>query len=227
MVRPRFDPAREFVAMRGFTFHGEQIAAGAPVDKAKDTSRRFRMLYESRMIDFAPEGAMAAEDSSPVQMDGTPGGWYNITAPWLDEPERVRGKVNARRRRDAIREEGEPLDHHGVALAEGENGWWEVKAEWAEDPEKVHGEEDARARAAELRAEGPPAPAADPVTIEPGEGEHEGKFAVSAPWLDAPEVLDSNEAAIERADELREAGPPEGWEPPAAEPPETTEPATE
>lgn len=40
------------------------------------------------------------------------------------------------------------------------------------------------------------------------------KFVVHCAWLEAPEFFDTVEAAEARQAELREAGPPEGWEPP-------------
>lgn len=38
-------------------------------------------------------------------------------------------------------------------------------------------------------------------------------FIVNAPWLDSPEPFASAEEAEARQAEVREAGPPEGWEP--------------
>jgi hypothetical protein len=38
-------------------------------------------------------------------------------------------------------------------------------------------------------------------------------FIVNAPWLESPEPFDNAEAAEARQAELREEGPPEGWEP--------------
>jgi hypothetical protein len=258
-VRPRFDPKRDFVAARGFTFAGTPHDAGDPFDKTAATPTRLTMLYESRMINFAPEGepapadpvtisqtsggyfaisapwldtpirargkAKADETLAQVRKDGPPmgwiaggtltgisggdGGWYDVTAPWLEEPERVQGREAAEARQRELHETGEPAYHHGVTLTPGENGWWDVSANW--DPEniaKVQGEEAARDLATQWRADGPPA---DPVTVTAGADE--GTFVITAAWLDEPVTVEGEEAATERASEIRTAGPPEGWEP--------------
>jgi hypothetical protein len=271
-VRPRFDPSREFVAARGFTFAGTTHGSGDPFDKAAATPSRLAMLYESRMINFAPEDTKPADPVQVVQVsggyynvsapwldepirargkakmeeaaaqlraDGPPlgwiaggtqttvsggeGGWYEVTAPWLDEPEKVQGREAAEARQRELHAAGEPDSHHGVTLTAGDNGWFEVKADWADEAEKVHGEEAARDRAAELRAEGAPA------EIEPVEGpagqvlvtqENDEVWMVTAPWLDEPHRFTSVEAAEADQAAVREAGPPEGWEAPAAPPAE-------
>lgn len=53
-------------------------------------------------------------------------------------------------------------------------------------------------------------PDADPVTITPGQ---HGAQIVNAPWLVQPETFADIDVAEARALELREAGPPEGWNP--------------
>ncbi|MFL6864117.1 MAG: hypothetical protein ACJ8DZ_14070 [Allosphingosinicella sp.] len=213
MVRPRFDPARDFVAARGLTWKGQPLKTGDPFDKAGVPPHKLKTLYGSRAINMS-DGTPAAvpEIVELGSMEATPGGWYNISMPWLDEAERVRGKVNAERRLAKLREDGEPLDHHGVALSEGENGWWEVKAEWAVEAEKIHGEDAARARAAELRDEGPPPdPRSEPTVTPPTE--EGGTFIVNAPWLEEAEAFADGTDAEQRRIQLREAGPPDGWEP--------------
>jgi hypothetical protein len=261
-VRPRFDPKRDFVAARGFTFAGVQCAAGDPFDKEAATSQRLKMLYDSRKINFAPEkeadadavsirqtsggyydvsapwldepirarGKVKSEETAAqLRKDGPPlgwiaggtvtgisggeGGWYDVTAPWLDEPARVQGREAAEARQRELHETGEPAYHHGVTLTPGENGWWEVSANWdPENPVKVQGEEAARDLATQMRAEGEPA---DPVTVTAGADE--GTFVITAAWLDEPVTVEGKEAATERASEIRTAGPPEGWEPPTAD----------
>ena len=257
-VRPRFDPSREFVAARGFTFAGIEHGAGDPFDKAASTPSRLAMLYESRMLNFAPDVAKAAdpvgilqvsggyynvsapwldepirargkvkaeETAAQLRRDGAPlgwiaggtvtsisggaGGWYEVNAPWLDQPEVLQGREAAEARQRELHETGEPAYHHGVTLTPGENGWWEVSANW--DPEniaKVHGEAEARELATKWRAEGEPN---DPVTVTPGD---DGVFIITAAWLEEPETVEGEEAATARADAIRTAGPPEGWEAP-------------
>jgi hypothetical protein len=157
------------------------------------------------------------EGGTETTLTGGDGGWYEVNAPWLLEAEKVQGRDKAEARQREIHDAGEPDAHHGVTLIAGENGWYEIVPEWG-DAEKIHGEEAARVRAAEIRAEGKPEPEpeASPVTIDEGAvgGEAEGLFVVAAPWIadDDRELFDTREAAEARAAELREAGPPEGWE---------------
>ena len=89
----------------------------------------------------------------------------------------------------------------------------------------VHGEANARERAAELREQGPPAAeagdddaeldAVDEISAQVLVSIEGDKHVVNAPWLEAPEPFDDEGEAAERQHELREAGPPDGWEPPA------------
>lgn len=270
-VRPRFDPNREFVAARGFTFAGAPHAAGDPFDKTAADRTRLAMLYESRMINFAPDDAKPADPVQIVQVsggyynvsapwldepirargkvkseetaaqlraDGPPlgwiaggtqttvtggeGGWYEVTAPWLDEPEKVQGREAAEARQRELHDAGEPDSHHGVTLTAGDNGWFEVKADWADEAEKVHGEEAARDRAAELRAEGAPdeiEPVDGPAALVLVTQENDEVWMVTAPWLDEPRRFTSVEDAEADQAAVREAGPPEGWDAPADETP--------
>lgn len=93
---------------------------------------------------------------SQVEIEEQGGGWFEITAPWLDEAEKVQGREAAEKRQREIHDAGEPDTYALVTLTEGENGWWDVKPAWLAEPEKVQGEEQARERAAELRGEGAP-----------------------------------------------------------------------
>lgn len=162
-VRPRFDPSREFVAARGFTFAGVGYAAGDAFAKAASSPHKLAAMYDSRKINFAPDAAPEppaeppqTDPADPVTVEATGGGWHAITAAWLDEPVKVQGKEAADAEAQRIRDAGEPPYHHLVALNPGENGWHEVKADWLDEAEKVQGEQAARDRAAALRAEGPP-----------------------------------------------------------------------
>lgn len=208
-VRPRFDPARDFVAARSFDYAEQQLQAGDPFVKDGVPAYKLGNLYGARMIDFAPE-AEAAPD--PVQISGGEGGWYNVTAPWLESPIRVQGTARANREAAKLRREGEPPHHHGVGIEEGQNGWWAVKPDWLAEPISVHGEQAAREEAARLRSLGPPPDPRTSPTVTPPADEG-GMFLVNAPWLEeAVPFADGTTAEAHRI-ALREAGPPAGWQP--------------
>jgi hypothetical protein len=89
----------------------------------------------------------------------------------------------------------------GVSVTEGDNGWYTINAAWlGEDGEKVHGIEAAEARAVEVRETG------DTKGVE---YTHSGGgwYLVSAPWLDEPVKVKGEEAAKEKAAELRASAP--------------------
>lgn len=209
MARPRFDPRRPLVAAVAMTYAGKQLAKGDPFPTEGVAPHKLRILYSSRRLEHG-EAAAPADPFAPIGIESTPGGWYNLTAPWLDEPERVRGKVRAERRAAQLRDDGEPDYHHGVRVEEGENGWWSVQADWmGENAYNIHGEAAAREQAASLRAEGPPPDPRTDVTLV----EEDGDFIVNAPWLEEPWVFEDREDAETQVTLTREAGPPEGWEP--------------
>jgi hypothetical protein len=211
-VRPRFDPAMNFVAARSFTYNGEPYEAGQPFNKEGLAPFKLNTLYGSRAINQAPDG-QAETAADPVVLTQTRPGYFEITAPWLDEPEKIRGKVNAETRATELREAGEPLDYRGVAIEESGGGWYTVTAEWVEEPEKVQGLDAAKARANALREAGPPPEHYAMVEVSPGEND---TFLVSAPWQETETFATSDEAEA-RAQQVREAGPPEGFDPEKAE----------
>lgn len=213
MVRPRFDASRGLVAARGFTFLGHDYEAGDPFPIAGSDPipiAKLKTIYGSRFVNHTDKTVTTrTEAGDPVTMEATGGGYYDIAAPWLDEPIRVRGKAKAEAEAAALREAGEPSYHHGVGVYEVDNGWWEVQADWSADPEKVHGEQAARERAAEIRREGPPPDPRTDVTIF----EQDDIFFVNAPWAEAATPAGSRADAEAEQQRLREAGPPEGWQP--------------
>lgn len=162
MFRPRFDSrihiGRPMVAATEFLYDGVEYEAGDsfPVDDIHP--RKVAAMYGARRINFAPEQTAEAEtaDTGPATIEAQPGGYYLVSAPWLDEPERIRGKAKAEARAAEINEGGEPETHHGYTLAEGENGWWKITR--ADDPAdepvalNVQGEDNARQAVATLRA---------------------------------------------------------------------------
>ncbi len=209
MVRPRFDPARPLVAARSFTYNGTDYSAGDAFNTDGIAPFKLNTLYGSRAVNHPDQTV----DVNPVQMQPLKGGYYEITAPWLDEPEKVRGKVNSEARLAELREAGEPDSYKGVTIEGGEGGWYDITTDWSDEPEKVQGEAAARARANELRAEGPPPEHYALVTIEPLDADKpEGEYRVDAPWLDNPETVENAEAAEARADVIRKAGVPEGFD---------------
>lgn len=52
--------------------------------------------------------AVSADPRALVALSHTGGGYYDVTAPWLSEPQQVRGKANAEKARDALKEAGPP-----------------------------------------------------------------------------------------------------------------------
>lgn len=168
--RPPFDLKRPLVAAREFTFAGKKFEKGDPFHVEGFNPRLIRRQYEARVVNHTDEEAVP---ESLVQMTGPSGGRYTITAPWLEKPEVVRGKVPAQERLAEITEEGppegwtpeapkepelRPLEGNDqyVIVTVGENDVHTVNTAWLDEPEDFPTAEDAAARQAELRAEGPP-----------------------------------------------------------------------
>lgn len=130
---------------------------------------RGKVNAEKALAEVREEGAPLGwiDGGSDVEVEGPDaGGWYSVSAPWLSEPERHQGREAAEARQRELHDAGEPDDHDGYALAEGENGWWTITRTDAEGELKVHGEEAAREAVAQLRA---------------------GEAVEGAPWTDEPE----------------------------------------
>ncbi|APZ81855.1 hypothetical protein vBEliSR6L_90 [Erythrobacter phage vB_EliS_R6L] len=209
-TRPRFDPSRPLVAARAFTFAGRAYAVGDPFPNPEDgpfADRLRARQYEARAVNM---GEAEAEIADPVQMTGPKGGRYEITAPWLERPLTVRGKVNAEKALAEMREEGPPLGFidggSDVEVEEIGGGWYEISAPWLEEPVKEQGREAAEARQREIHEAGEPE-THHGVTLTESEGGN-GYYDLTADWLDEPEKVHGEEAARERAAELRQAGPP-------------------
>lgn len=159
-VRPRFDPKRPLVAARDFTFMGVAYKPGDPFTPEGANDRLRARQYEARAVNYGE--SEAAEDQSPVKMtESETKHTYLITAPWLDEPVRVRGVKNAEKRKAEIEAEGAPLGYieggSDVTVEGGDGGWYEVNAPWLDEPEKVKGREAAESRQRELHDAGAPA----------------------------------------------------------------------
>lgn len=207
---------RPLVAARSFIFAGESYSKGDKFPHSGDAStfslRLLKRQYEARVINHADAAAGdAGEDASTEQlvtMTGPSGGRYTINAPWLEEPETVRGKVNAENRLKEITAEGAPVGWieggSAVTVEGGEGGWFTIDAPWLEEAEKVQGRDAAETRQRELHAAGEPDTYAG-VTLTAGDN---GYYSVKADWLDEAETVHGAEAARTRAAELREEGAP-------------------
>ena len=232
-----FDAAMPLVAARSMTLMGDDLNPGDDIDVSKVDEETRRRLWMSHYLtyaeDFRPTPEQEAREPELAWMDEAEGvrveagdnGWYTVHAAWLgEEGEKVHGAEAAEARAAEIREAG---DTKGVTYAHTGGGWYAVSAPWLDDPVKVQGEEAAKAKAQELRdAHDPEAEAgkdedttdyAALVTLT----EEDEEYVVSAPWLEEPERFASTEAAEARQQALRDAGPPEGWTPEAADDAET------
>jgi hypothetical protein len=210
-VRPRFDPAKQHVVARSFTYLGVDYKAGDPFNQEGIAPFHLNTLYGSRAINQTADDPAAVETG--VRLTQVRPGYFEIAAPWFDEPEKVRGKAKADERLAELREQGEPLDHHGVAIEETGGGWYDVKAEWEDEPRKVQGFDAAREEASLLRDAGPPPEHYAMVVVRPVE-DGDG-YVVAAPWQEV-ETYPSQDEAKARAQAVREAGPPEDFDPEVA-----------
>lgn len=103
-IRPRFDPKREFVAARDFTFQGKAFAPGDDFPANDIDPRLVSRQYEARAINMKPEKTLDPR----VVLTQTGRGHYEITAPWLTEPVKARGKFNAATEQKRVSDEGPP-----------------------------------------------------------------------------------------------------------------------
>lgn len=234
----KWDPAKPLVATRQMTLLGHEIAGGDPISDLKDAndvdidSGVLRRLWMTRWADYAEdlrptaeeethgEGREWMDDADGVSVTEGENGWYTIQAAWLgEEGEKVHGAEAAEARTLEVRTTG---DTKGIDYAHSGGGWYLITGPGVPEGLKVKGEEAAKEKVKELREAGTTQP-----VIEPLEGhaalvlvtEEDDDFIVSAPWLDAPERFADAAAAEARQAALREAGPPEGWEPSAEDTP--------
>lgn len=209
--REPFDIKKPLVAARSFVFAGEPYQKGDRFPHSGNASsfalRLIKRQYESRTIAHAD--APADEELPPeeqVVMTGPVGGRYKISAPWLEEAETVRGKVNAENRFAEIKAAGAPVGWIAggseVTVEGGEGGWFTISAPWLAEDEKHQGRDAAEQRQRELHAAGEPEIWAGVGLQDKGNG----YYTVSAEWLDEPETVHGIEAAKTRAAELRSEG---------------------
>lgn len=229
--REPFDPNRPLVAARDFRFAGVPYAKGDPFPDPNGppgnffSPRNLARQYEVGAVNHVALDAAEAEAAdAPKMVPGPNNGRYTITAPWLDEPMIVRGKVNAEKAFEQVKEDGAPLGWIAggteTAIEEVGGGWFAISAPWLDEPEKVQGRDAAEARQLEIHSAGAPEQ-----ELEAVEGHAASvlisidgdKRTVTAPWLEAPETFEGDTAdadAEARQAVLRAEGPPEGWEAP-------------
>lgn len=233
-----FDNSKTLIATRNMTVEGHEVHAGKPLPGDLSKGLRMRLWVTRRVVyeaDYRP--TPTAEPESEVRVTEAGGGWYQVEAPWLAEPEKVQGKDKAEARAAELREAGDPK---GVHVEGGDGGWFEVRADWLADPAKIQGREAADEHAAQLRAEGPPEgwnAGDEPLTaeaieaakagaagdanatetpdhaalVELAEEGSNGWYVISAPWMaDGLKIRGKDKAEAELA-RIREEGPPEGW----------------
>lgn len=234
----KWDPAKPLVATRQMTLLGHEIAGGDHISDLKDAndvaidSGVLRRLWMTRWADYSEDLRPTAEEETHGEgrewMDATEdgvsvtegeNGWYTIHAAWLGEDgEKVHGAEAAETRTAEVRETG---DTKGIDYAHSGGGWYLITGPGVPDGLKVKGEDAAKAKVKELR-EAAAEPVLDPVeghaalVVVSVEGEApDEEYVVTAPWLDGPERFADAAVAEARQAALREAGPPEGWEPSA------------
>lgn len=156
--KPEFDPSRDFVCGTFFRAGGVAHERGAPFPKDLVDTRTLRLLYDAHKIAFADASDQEQVASlHPVTLSEGKGGWWTVSAPWLDDPVKVQGEEKAKAAALDLKAAGEPLDHHGVLIIEAEPGVFRVNAKWSGEPETFDSFDAAYARATELRAAGEPA----------------------------------------------------------------------
>ncbi|MEJ7831339.1 MAG: hypothetical protein WKF79_00355 [Nocardioides sp.] len=215
------------MAAREFLFNGVEYETGdpfGPFDESDNVSDRMRQLqYESRVVNHG-EDAPASEDAGtgtgPVAMtESETRHTYLITAPWLDEPERVRGKANAEKRLAEVQADGPPVGYieggSEVTVEEGGGGWFTITAP-GQEPEKVQGREAAQARFLELHQadpvdpDAPPvdpdAPPADPDAPDGGEGTETDDGASTEGSTEESDMIDDKNAPPTDGDKPNEPG---------------------
>lgn len=211
MARPRFDAAKSLVAARSFTYDGKEHHKGDTFVTDGLPSYKLRTLYDARYVNHPDAVAPAAATPDDVQIKeagrGSGGGFYDVSAPWLEKPERIRGKAAAQARVDQLKAEGPPLGFiagGSEVTVEEQDGKFTVSAPWLDGPEEFDTRDEAEARQRELHGLGEP-DLHHGVRLTDGGN---GWFEVKPDWGDT-EKFEDGAAARSRATELREQGPPE------------------
>jgi hypothetical protein len=212
--REPFDHKRPLVAARDFTFAGEKFKPGEPFPKPGTppdyfARRLIERQYNAHAVNHAADDAAEADDA-PKMVPGPQNGRYTITAPWLDAPLVVRGKVNAETEFAKIKEEGAPLGWIAggtkVEVEQTGGGWYQITAPWLAEPEKAQGREAAETRQREIHAAGEPDNYLG-VTLTAGEN---GWYVITRDGVETELKVHGEEQAREAAATLRAGGTVEG-----------------
>lgn len=207
MVRPRFDPNKPLVAARSFVYDGKQYHKGDDFAPEGKTMLQRKTMYGGRYVNHPDPNAVPAATPEQVTMKEAGGGFYDVSAPWLEQPERIRGKDPAQARVDELKAAGPPLGFieggSEVTVEEAEGGKFEVTAPWLEQPEAFDDRNAAEARQRELHGLGEPDYHHGVRLTDGGNG----WFEVKPDWGET-ENVEGAELAREAATALREAGPP-------------------
>lgn len=193
--RPDFDASKDFVCLTFFRAAGYPWERGAPFDKSAVDARTLEKLYDAHQIGYRNMTAeQVASDLAPVTVVDSGDGTFAVNAPWLESPEKVAGHDNAILRAQAIRDAGEPAEHHGVALLPTGGGWYAVNAAWLEAPEKIQGEDKATERATELRKNGPPKEWTAPDMLK-GSDSFEPSYEIGGKTVTLGDIVASSQAS--------------------------------
>lgn len=128
---------------------------------------------DKRLAELTAEGAPLGfiAGGSEVTVEGGDGGWFEVNAPWLDEPEKVQGREAAEARQrflhdgkpegfkpksDDDKELEEISETDALVIISIDGDAYTLTAPWLEAPETFDNAEAADARQAEVRAAGPP-----------------------------------------------------------------------
>jgi hypothetical protein len=214
-VRERIDRrnalTRKYTALQSFTFEGRKYANGDPFPIDGLPLHQVMTLHGARHIDLvplSPESEEPPAEDRGVTLTEKGGGNYEITAAWLDEPLKVRGRDAANAEAERVRNEGPPLGFieggSDVTIEQLAGGWYAINAPWLEMPEKVQGRDLAQERQRAIHDAGEPAEHHGVALTESANG----WFDVKADWLPESEKVQGRDAAVARANELRAQGDP-------------------
>jgi hypothetical protein len=109
-----FDPSKQLVAGRQMTLHDDELTGGDPIsmDVDEGTRRRLWMVEHAHYEeDYRPTPELQTEeeeDTKGVEFTHIGGGQYEVTAPWLTEPVKVKGKAAAEAKAAELREQAPP-----------------------------------------------------------------------------------------------------------------------
>lgn len=90
----------------------------------KPLTIRGKVNAEKALAEVREEGAPLGwiEGGTETEVEEVGGGWYAISAPWLDEPEKIQGREAAEARQREIHDAGAPTPVGGEATAETDGG---------------------------------------------------------------------------------------------------------